>query len=74
METNAKSALEAIKVKLGGNVGVARALGNLTSQAVSQWVEVPYKRALELEEKAGIPRHVSRPDIFAPAALERKAS
>ena len=64
MDTNAKSPLEAVKAALGGNFGIARALGNLTSQAVSQWSQVPVERALELETKAGISRHVSRPDIF----------
>lgn len=59
--------LEAIKAQLGGNAGIARALGNITSQAVSQWRQVPVERALELEAKAGISRHVSRPDIFGPA-------
>lgn len=64
MSKKAQTALAAVKSALGGNTGIARALGGITPQAVSQWDEIPIKRALELERKAGIPRHVSRPDIF----------
>ena len=60
-------ALELAKSKLGGNGGIATALGNLTSQAVSQWNRVPPARVLDIEALTGISRHELRPDIFGAA-------
>lgn len=69
-----KTPLENAKEKLGGNVGISRALdGAITPQAVSQWDKIPVKRAIELEAKTGIPRHELRPDIFGPVPQETVA-
>lgn len=62
-------ALKTAKDKLGGNAGLARALGDLTSQAVSQWKRVPGDRVLEVERLTGISRHDLRPDIFGESPL-----
>ena len=59
--------LELVKQKLGGNAGIATALGDLTPQAVSQWKSVPPARVLDIETLTGISRHDLRPDIFGPA-------
>ena len=61
-------ALELAKTKLGGNAGIASKLGNLTSQAVSQWTRVPPARVLDIEAATGISRHELRPDIFGAKA------
>jgi hypothetical protein len=36
----------------------------LTSQAISQWRQVPAGRVLQVEELTGISRHELRPDVF----------
>jgi DNA-binding transcriptional regulator YdaS (Cro superfamily) len=59
--------LERVKQKLGGNAGVAAALGDLSPQAVSQWKRVPVLRVRQIEEATGISRHELRPDVFGPA-------
>jgi DNA-binding transcriptional regulator YdaS (Cro superfamily) len=45
---------------------LARRLGNITSQAISQWRRIPAERVLEVERVTGIPRHELRPDIYPP--------
>lgn len=57
-------ALALAKQKAGGAVGLARQLGDLTPQAVSQWDKVPAARVLEVERITGISRHLLRPDVF----------
>lgn len=57
-------ALIKAKEVAGGNAGMAGKLGDLTSQAVSQWKRVPAGRVLEVERITGISRHVLRPDVF----------
>lgn len=64
MGTKHETPLEAVKRSLGGNAGVARAIGGITSQAVSQWRQVPPERVLAVEGLTGISRHDLRPDIF----------
>lgn len=58
------SPLEMAKQIAGGSTGLARALGGLTPQAVSQWKAVPADRVLKVEEITGVSRHLLRPDIF----------
>ena len=59
METQATSPLEALKLAHGGNSGIARLLGDISPQAVSQW------------RTNGIPRaqmkylRAVRPEVFA---------
>jgi len=76
MEQNAElSALDRAKEILGGNVGIARALGGaITPQAVSQWKKVPAERVLALSIASGVPCHDLRPDIFVPTPEAARAS
>jgi DNA-binding transcriptional regulator YdaS (Cro superfamily) len=57
-------ALELAKSKVGGAVGLARQLGGLTSQAVSQWKKVPPNRVLDVERVTGVSRYRLRPDLY----------
>jgi DNA-binding transcriptional regulator YdaS (Cro superfamily) len=43
---------------------MAKALGNVSSQAVSQWKRVPADRVLEVERISGVSRHDLRPDLY----------
>lgn len=56
----------------GGPSALAKAIGGVTSQAVSQWERVPVSRVLDVERVTGISRHELRPDIFGaiPEAAE----
>lgn len=63
------SALEKAIAHFGNQSALAAAL-EITREAVSQWKEVPVKRAIEIERltKGKIKRHELRPDIFGGAA------
>lgn len=61
-------AVERAKRIAGGPAALAKALGGITSQAVSQWKRVPPDRVIEVERITGISRHELRPDIFGPAS------
>lgn len=58
---------EEAKQKAGGPSRLASQLGNLSSQAVSQWRRIPAERVLDVERVTGIPRHELRPDLYPPA-------
>lgn len=58
----------------GGPAKLARALGDLTSQAVSQWKRIPIERVAAVEALSGVSRHELRPDIFGPAPSEQGAA
>lgn len=58
---------ENAKLKAGGPAALAKALGGITSQAVSQWRKIPADRTLEVERLTGISRYELRPDIFGEA-------
>ncbi|AJY47058.1 MULTISPECIES: transcriptional regulator [Martelella] len=58
------------KQKAGGPVALAKAIGGVSPQAVSQWKRVPVGRVLELERIVGISRHHLRPDIFGAPPME----
>lgn len=49
--------------KAGGPAKLAALLG-VTSQAVSQWDQVPPLRVLEVSRFLGIPPHEIRPDVY----------
>jgi Uncharacterized protein conserved in bacteria, prophage-related len=66
-------ALERAKKNVGGPAALAKALGGITSQAVSQWKKVPPERVIEVERISGVSRHELRPDIFGPAPQETAA-
>ncbi|MND81871.1 hypothetical protein D3C80_736810 [compost metagenome] len=55
---------EKAKYSVGGPAALAKALGSVTPQAVSQWKKVPAERVLEVERITGISRHELRPDVF----------
>lgn len=55
-------AIEAVKGKLGGNRGVAEALG-IKPQAISQWKRIPLDRVRRVSELTGIPASELRPDV-----------
>lgn len=63
-------ALETAKSKIGGNTALARAIGRITPQAISQWRRVPVDRVLEVERVTGISRTELRPDIYPPEPME----
>jgi DNA-binding transcriptional regulator YdaS (Cro superfamily) len=53
----------------GRNADLARLL-DISPSAISQWVRVPYRRALQIEARTAgrVTRHELRPDVFgAPA-------
>lgn len=56
--------LEKAKSLAGGSVGLAKAIGSITPQAVSQWKRVPAGRVLDVERATGVSRYALRPDIY----------
>lgn len=63
MENALKTAIE----KAGGATKLAKALGNITSQAISQWEVCPVGRVLAVEAATGVSRYDLRPDIYGTA-------
>jgi len=55
-----------------GRRGELAAALKITSGALSQWTQVPADRAIAVEVKTGISRHLLRPDVFG-AVPERAA-
>lgn len=55
---------EQAKEIVGGSTSLARLLGNISPQAISQWQRVPIERVVDVERVTGISRHLLRPDIF----------
>lgn len=74
MEAPVDTALDEAKRKAGGITGLAKAIGNITPQAVSQWKRVPADRAIEVEMVTGVSRHALRPDVFGPVSQEGAAA
>jgi DNA-binding transcriptional regulator YdaS (Cro superfamily) len=66
-----KEALDLAKQKAGGASGLARALGGISPQAVSQWDRVPAERVIQVEKVTGIARHQLRPDIYPPENISQ---
>lgn len=60
---NDKSPLERAKERVGGQAALAKLIG-VTAQAISQWVEVPPLRVLEVERVSGVSRSELRPDLY----------
>lgn len=61
---------EKAKRTAGGPAALAKLLGGVTPQAVSQWKKVPADRVLDVERITGISRHLLRPDVFGAAEVE----
>jgi DNA-binding transcriptional regulator YdaS (Cro superfamily) len=57
-----EEAIEQVKRELGGNRGVAEALG-IKPQAVSQWKRIPLSRVRQVATLTGIPASELRPDV-----------
>lgn len=58
-------ALENAKQRVGGAAALAKAIGGISSQAISQWKRVPAERVLDVERITGISRYELRPDLAA---------
>jgi DNA-binding transcriptional regulator YdaS (Cro superfamily) len=58
--------IEKAKAAAGGKSSSLAELLGISDSAVSQWKKVPYRRAIEIEEKTGgvVTRHDLRPDVF----------
>ena len=68
------SALDEAKRAVKGNTGLSRALGGeITSQAIAQWRQVPAERVLKVEKATGVPRHRLRPDLYPDPERETAA-
>lgn len=67
-------ALMKAKEVAGGPAALARALGTITPQAVSQWKRVPAEWVIKVESVTGISRHELRPDIFGARPSKSEAS
>lgn len=65
-----KAALDRAKEAAGGAVGLARLL-EITSQAITQWEQVPINRVFEVERVTGVSRYELRPDFFTPPGRKR---
>ncbi|MCM2292272.1 helix-turn-helix domain-containing protein [Allorhizobium sp. BGMRC 0089] len=50
----------------GGPTLLAKALGGISPQAISQWRRIPAARVLMVERITRISRHDLRPDIYGP--------
>lgn len=59
-----EAACDKAKSALGGPTALAKALGDVSSQAVSQWKRIPAKRVLDVERATGLSRHDLRPDLY----------
>ncbi|WP_176085740.1 Cro/CI family transcriptional regulator [Martelella sp. HB161492] len=62
-----KAICEQAKQRAGGPAALAKALGGVSCQAVSQWKRVPVGRVLAVEALTGLSRYALRPDIFGSA-------
>lgn len=59
-----RDGLSQAKNAAGGVSALARLLGNITPQAISQWRRVPVERVLDVERVTGVSRCALRPDIY----------
>jgi DNA-binding transcriptional regulator YdaS (Cro superfamily) len=63
--------IERVKTEFGGAVGLAAKLTErnpnkpITSQAISQWKQVPAERLIDVEAVTGLTREQLRPDLAA---------
>ena len=69
---DSKSALERAIELAGGQTALAKAIG-VTTQAVSQWIEVPPLRVLQVERASGVSRSDLRPDLYPAEPEEARA-
>lgn len=60
-----QKALDSMGHVRGNAAALAKVLG-ISTQAISQWREVPVNRVLDIESVTGVPRYELRPDIYPP--------
>lgn len=58
------------KRQAGGPSKLARALGTISSQAVSGWKRIPMERVYDVARITGIPAHELRPDVIPAPGTE----
>lgn len=56
-----------------GPARLAKALGSITPQAISQWKRVPADWVIRVETITGLSRHELRPDVFGELPSKRKS-
>lgn len=61
---------EKAKEIAGGPAALAKVIGGISPQAVSQWKKIPAERVLEVERCTGISRYDLRPDVFGTMPVE----
>jgi hypothetical protein len=65
-DTSGMAALDEAIRRAGGKRALARLLGNVSVQAVSNWIVCPPTRVLDIEQVTGVSRYKLRPDVFGP--------
>lgn len=73
MQATMSKILDTLKKNEWGPTRIARAL-KIKPQAVSQWAEVPVRRAQEVADLTGIPVHRLCPSYFKPPKKQREAA
>lgn len=68
---------QALKIAIdraGGATRLAKAIGGITPQAISQWKVCPVNRVVQVEVATGVSRNELRPDIFGAVTAEASAA
>lgn len=68
-----KTPIELLRDKGWGPARLAKSLGGISSQAISQWKQVPADKCVPVAELTGMAPHELRPDVF-PAPKPSKES
>lgn len=66
-----KTPIELLRDNGWGPAKLAKSLGGITSQAISQWKQVPADKCVPVAELTGVPPHELRPDVFPAPKLEK---
>lgn len=69
------SGMETLRTWLKAERGRASRLAEFLQMfpsALSQWVQVPAERVLDVESHTGISRHDLRPDLYGPAPKRQR--
>lgn len=69
-----KQALKKAIENSGGVTKLAKTMGGISSQAISQWKQVPAGRVADVERASGISRYDLRPDIFGDAPKQEQSA
>ncbi len=71
VDTPELALIEAISA-FNGPTGLARALNDITPQAISQWRITPALRVLEVERVTRVSKHRLRPDLYPIEAIRQR--